>query len=64
MSVTPPHPQDASTFHHLKLIMNKQFISRDGEVSWHQYSSALRQIMVNMALFPGVSTLHAKNREV
>ena len=43
-------------FHHLKLIMNKQFISRDGEVSWHQYSSAIKQIMVNLHDTPCTAT--------
>ena len=39
--------QEKSSFHHLKLSMHKQS-QHVGEVSWHQYSSALRDTMVGV----------------
>jgi len=42
--VHPAFPPDVSSFHHLKLVLHKQ-LSHEGEVSWHQYSNAIRSAL-------------------
>jgi hypothetical protein len=36
--------KDVSSFRHLKLYLHKQIL-HEGEVSWHQYSHSLNQIL-------------------
>ena len=46
--------KDISSFRHLKLYLHKQIL-HEGEVSWHQYSHSLNQILVSplsLPLFP------------